>query len=246
MRSGRSEPSKVLLLREPSLATVAQSQVQSGRLIEHEQSGEATSLRVGLAALQKNLQLLRIKEVLFLLTFIIGAALLRVPFQWMPSVEPLTFFAILAGWMFGGSRGFAVGAGSLYLSNYLVFGGQGPWTIFQALGFGVAGFLGGQLRSEARYWEIGLVTLVATLCFEAIVDVGSLTFFPFALFSLILTALPFSFVHILSNVLFSSVLRPAKKMADRIGGFSEQAITLELIERYKNKLARLGQEKRGS
>ena len=68
--------------------------------------------------------------------------------QAVPSAEPLTFFAILAGWLFGRNKGFLAGASSLYISNFFMFGGQGPWSIFQAVGFGIAGWLGGTLRKK--------------------------------------------------------------------------------------------------
>lgn len=197
---------------------------------------DKTKERLALYALQKHRQMIMVKEMAFLMVFTFGSSMLRVPFQWIPSVEPLTFFAILSGWLFGSTRGFMVGASSLYLSNFLVFGGQGPWTVFQAIGFGAAGFLGGQLRRKARWWEIGVVTLVATLVFEALVNIGSLTFLPFPLFSLFITALPFTAIHLMSNIIFSFFIKPARDLSAKIGGLDERRVVAELMERYKNKL----------
>ena len=61
---------------------------------------------VALHALQKQMQVLRLKEWLVLIGVAVGAALLRVPMQAVPSAEPLTFFAVLAGWLFGRKKGF--------------------------------------------------------------------------------------------------------------------------------------------
>ena len=47
--------------------------------------------RLALHALQNQLNILRLKELLMVLGFIFGAALLRVPMQALPSAEPITF-----------------------------------------------------------------------------------------------------------------------------------------------------------
>ena len=100
------------------------------------------------------MQVIKLKEVLALLGFSIGAAALRAAMQEFPSVEPITFFSILAGWQFGRKKGFMVGATSLYISNFLVLGGQGPWTPFQMAGFGIAGYLGGFLNNCCTVFAI--------------------------------------------------------------------------------------------
>ena len=81
--------------------------------------------KMALHALQKQMQILELKEWLFIIGFIGMASLLRVPMQIIPNAEPLTFFALLSGWLFGWKKGIIAGASSLYLSNFLVFGGQG-------------------------------------------------------------------------------------------------------------------------
>lgn len=65
------------------------------------------------------------------------AAFGRVSFAAIPSVQCTTFIVIVSGAVFGRSAGFAIGASSAVLSN--VFLGQGPWTFFQMLAWGICG-----------------------------------------------------------------------------------------------------------
>ncbi|MBL7050977.1 hypothetical protein ISS04_02315 [Candidatus Woesearchaeota archaeon] len=191
--------------------------------------------RLALHLLLKQLDLLKMKEYLVLIGLMFGGALLRIPMQSVPSAEPITFFAILAGWLFGKKKGFLTGAGALYVSNFFMFGGQGPWTIFQALGFGVAGFFGGYLRKKAKWFEIMIVAGIATLAYEIIVNFGTLMFMPFSIFAIFFTALPFTLVHLVSNVIFSLGLGKAKTFVEEKGGFNEKKMCKDMIKILKNK-----------
>lgn len=185
-------------------------------------------------SLQKQLQNTRLLEIILLGSFIIVSGLGRVAMQGIPSVEPIIFFAVLAGWLFGSKKGFAVGATSLFLSNFFVFGGQGPWTVFQAAAFGTAGFLGGFLRKKATLIECFLVMILATLIFEIIVDVGSVIYNPANIFSAFLLSLPFLAIHVVSNGIFSLALPKAKEFVEKKGRFDER----EIYEKFLNKLKR--------
>ncbi|MBC8500977.1 MAG: hypothetical protein ISS25_04540 [Nanoarchaeota archaeon] len=197
--------------------------------------------RVALHALQKQLSVLNLREALILISFILGAGLLRVPMQAIPSAEPITFFALLAGWLFGKKKGFLVGAGALLTSNFFVFGGHGPWTLFQALGFGLAGFLGGFLRKRSGYVSTVLIAIAATLVFELVLNISSLFIFPFG-FIVFITALPFTLIHLVSNIVFSMGLPKARKLIYEKGQFNERALCRELIAKFKSgKLSRAKQ-----
>ncbi len=76
------------------------------------------------------------------------AAAGRVLFAAVPGVQPVTFVAILAGYVFGAEPGFMVGALAALLSN--IFLGQGPWTPWQMLAWGLAGVSGGLLSAAMR------------------------------------------------------------------------------------------------
>ncbi|MAG39012.1 hypothetical protein CMO90_02895 [Candidatus Woesearchaeota archaeon] len=194
---------------------------------------ESAKVKVALHALQKQQSVLKLREALILISFMFGAGMLRVPMQTMPSVEPITFFALLAGWLFGRKKGFLVGSGALITSNFFVFGGHGPWTIFQALGFGIAGFLGGFLRKKSGYIGAITVALVATISFEIIMNLSSIIIFPAGALMLFLTALPFTIAHLASNLLFAVALPKAKKLIDEKGGFNEKDVCNKLINKLK-------------
>ncbi|MFH1133724.1 MAG: hypothetical protein V1735_04480 [Nanoarchaeota archaeon] len=191
--------------------------------------------KVALSALDAMLASLRFKEYLILGTFVIGSALLRVPMQALPSVEPISFFAFLAGWLFGWRKGAATGALALGASNFLVMGGQGPWTIFQAAGFAAIGAAGGLMRKRASLFEVVPMMVIATVFYEVCVNLGSAIFMPFALPVLFLTAIPFTLIHVGSNLAFAFALPKAKKFVDKKGGFDERRLAEELQERLRGK-----------
>ncbi|MCK9906381.1 ECF transporter S component, partial [Frankia sp. Cpl3] len=72
------------------------------------------------------------------------AALARVPFASIPNVQPTTFLVMLSGYVFGMRVGFLVGGIAALFSN--VFLGQGPWTLWQMLAWGLSGASAGLLR----------------------------------------------------------------------------------------------------
>ena len=193
----------------------------------------STKQRLAQHALQKQLQVLSLREWLICVGFMLGAAALRVPMQAVPSAEPITFFALLAGWLFGKKKGFLVGVGALYASNFLVFGGQGIWTLFQAAGFGITGFLGGFLGKKARIWQVLGISILATILFEVIVNVGSLFMFPFSIPMLLLAALPFGLIHLASNSAFVLLLPKIKKIIYERGEFNQKEMCKELLNRFK-------------
>ena len=71
------------------------------------------------------------------------SAAARVPFAAIPNVQPCTYLIICSGIVFGPTAGFMVGAVTAAVSN--IFLGQGPWTLFQILGWGLAGLTSGLL-----------------------------------------------------------------------------------------------------
>ena len=72
------------------------------------------------------------------------AAVSRVPFAVLPSVQPTSFVIIMAGIVFGAETGFLVGAIAALVSN--LFLGQGPWTPWQMFSWGMMGLSAGLLK----------------------------------------------------------------------------------------------------
>jgi len=156
-------------------------------------------------------------KLLILLTTV--GVLGRVAFQGIPSVEPLTPLAILTGMLLGPVHGFIAGATGFYASNFFVVGWQGPWTLFQSLGAGLAGAIGGLFSfGIMKRWKIIVATVLGVVVFEAIVTVGGSLLFLGLLPIYILTSLPFSLTHLVSSLGFSLFSFEFRSALKKIGG----------------------------
>ncbi len=62
---------------------------------------------------------------------------LRIPFAPLPNFQPCTFLIICSGYVFGPVPGFMIGAMTAVVSNFFL--GQGPWTVYQMLAWGIIG-----------------------------------------------------------------------------------------------------------
>ncbi len=191
-------PSKQIQLQKPSS--------RFSEIASNIQKGWATEKRKS-----------EMRQLTLFLTLFAGAVAGRVALQYVPSVEPIIPIAILAGLLFGPKEGFSLGAGAYVASNFFVWGLQGPWTLFQALGVGlpaaVAG-LWGQTKTPSKN-DLLLFSLGATVFFEVLMNVsgalmmgGLLGFGLLTLPLYFLTSLPFSLVHIGSNAVFAKALSP--------------------------------------
>lgn len=69
------------------------------------------------------------------------AVVSRAAFPFLPHFKPIYAVIILAGMVLGAQSGFLVGAISAFASNFFL--GQGPWTPWQMLGYGICGLLAG-------------------------------------------------------------------------------------------------------
>jgi len=69
----------------------------------------------------------------------------RMLFVWAPNFKPTTAIIIISGMAFGPQAGFLTGAVSALASNF--FFGQGPWTPWQMLAWGLCGLLAGLLKN---------------------------------------------------------------------------------------------------
>ncbi len=78
-----------------------------------------------------------VKLLSLMATLAAAAALGRVPFAALPGVQPTSFLVIVSGLVFGPQAGFMTGAMAALVSNFFL--GQGPWTPWQMLGWGLMG-----------------------------------------------------------------------------------------------------------
>ena len=134
----------------------------------------------------------------------------RIAFAAIPSAQQVTAIAIVTGVALGPRAGAAVGAGAALLSN--TFLGQGPWTPWQMLLWGLAGASGGWLAPLLRRSRIALMAFGGAwgLVFGAGMDVWQLAAFGPALtlpafIAVHARAVPFDLVHALTNVILLGV-----------------------------------------
>lgn len=70
----------------------------------------------------------------------------RAAFLWVPHFKPMAAVVMVAGIGLGASSGFMVGSLAALVSNFIF--GQGPWTPWQMLAFGLCGFAFGALADR--------------------------------------------------------------------------------------------------
>ncbi len=101
-------------------------------------------------------------------------ALGRMAFAAIPNVKPTTDIVLVSGYALGGAPGFVVGAVSALTSNF--FFGQGPWTPWQMVGWGLTGVIGAGLavitRRRIGRWPLALVCFVVGFAFTVLQDFG--------------------------------------------------------------------------
>jgi len=83
------------------------------------------------------------KEIALTAVLAAAAAAGRLPFAFIPGVQPTTFLVIVSGRALGCRAGFMVGSTAALISN--IFLGQGPWTLWQMLSWGLAGVSAGMI-----------------------------------------------------------------------------------------------------
>ena len=126
----------------------------------------------------------------------------------IPNVQPVTVLVLLTGAYYGAPRAIALAATVALASNVLLLG-HGPWTLFQAIGWGAIGLAGALLANriliEGRV-RIGLLAVIAAasgLAFNWFVslsilfEAGSSMLVPY-----LLNGLVFDLYHVAGNVLF--------------------------------------------
>lgn len=148
------------------------------------------------------------REIVILAILAAIAAVSRVPFAPLPSVQPTSFVIIIAGLVFGAESGFIVGAVAAIVSN--IFLGQGPWTPWQMYAWGMIGMTAGLFRNRwwmKQMWGKLLFGFVWGYLFGWFMNlwiiVGSIENFTWEFFiSIYVASIYFDLAHGLSNVFF--------------------------------------------
>jgi energy-coupling factor transport system substrate-specific component len=162
----------------------------------------------------------RSKELALIAALAAVATAGRVLFAFVPNVQPVTITAAVTGVTLGPRAGMAVGGLTALLSN--AFLGQGPWTPWQMIGWGLvgatAGILGPLLRNRYALAGFGLAW---GFLFDWLMDVwawsalgqtaGGTSFLAF-----VGAGLPFDIAHAAGNVVIALVAGPTLiRLVDR-------------------------------
>lgn len=147
---------------------------------------------------------------------------LSVAGRFIPFFKPITAITIIAAMYLGAESGFLVGSLSAIISN--IYFGQGPWTPFQMLSWGIIGLLAGYLQKPLKNSKILLYLYGALsgITFSFLMDVWTVLWynksFELSLFlSAITTAVPYTILYSVSNVIFLLLLaKPFGEKLERI------------------------------
>ena len=131
--------------------------------------------------------------------------------RFIPFLNPITAMAVITGVYMGSEAGFLVGSLAALLSNF--YFGQGPWTVFQMLAWGLIGFFAGVLAKPLKS-STPLLLIYGAVCgvaYSFIMDIWTVLWynkgFSWGLYlSALATAVPYTVSYAVSNVLFLFLL----------------------------------------
>jgi energy-coupling factor transport system substrate-specific component len=164
------------------------------------------------------------KEIVLVATLAAVAAAGRVLFVAIPGVQPVTVVTVAAGAALGARAGFATGAIAALASNFFL--GQGPWTPWQMLAWGMCG-LAGALFARLIRGRIPFAALCFVLgfAFSAFMDLWIwVTYLPHTWQALAVTVgqgFWYDAAHAIGNVVIALTIGPELR---------------RLLERYDRRL----------
>jgi energy-coupling factor transport system substrate-specific component len=159
------------------------------------------------------------KELAVIGTLAGVAAAGRILFAPIPGVQPVTVIALVAGVSLGARAGIGVGALAALASNFAL--GQGVWTPWQMLGWGLCGAVGAAAAALLqRRLPLAVTACVLGLAFSALMDLWLwFSFYPHtwqALAATMARGFPFGVAHAAGNfVLALLVGSELRRVLDR-------------------------------
>jgi energy-coupling factor transport system substrate-specific component len=162
----------------------------------------------------------RSRELSLVAALAAAAAGGRVLFAFVPNVQPVTIIVAVTGATLGARAGIAAGGAAALLSNTVL--GQGPWTAWQMIGWGLVGATAAPLgRLLRNRWALATFGIVWGFLFDWLMDVWAWSSLgPSAdlhsFMALAATGLPFDIAHATGNAIIAVVAGPSLiRMLDR-------------------------------
>lgn len=127
--------------------------------------------------------------------------------RFIPFLKPIAALTIITALYLGGEAGFLVGALSAVLSNF--YFGQGPWTAFQMLAWGLIGLFAGIFSEKLLKSRVLLLLYGATtgIAYSFIMDIWTTLWYSGGFdtsvyLSALVTAIPYTVSYAVSNFIF--------------------------------------------
>ncbi|HET6849439.1 MAG TPA: hypothetical protein VFH74_11300 [Gaiellales bacterium] len=162
----------------------------------------------------------RSRELALVAALAAAAAGGRVLFAFIPNVQPVTMIVAVTGATLGARAGLATGGAAALVSNAVL--GQGPWTPWQMIGWGLVGAsaapAGRLLRNR---WALAAFGVAWGFLFDWLMDVWAWSALgPSAdvhsFLTLASTGIPFDIAHATGNAVIALVAGPTMiRMLDR-------------------------------
>lgn len=146
----------------------------------------------------------------------------RFIFSVIPAFKPITAVVVITAMYIGGEAGFLTGALSALISNF--YFGQGPWTPFQMLSWGLIGLFAGMLSKTLRKNRVllSLYAVCSGMLYSVIMDIWTVLWyngsFDASLYmAAVAAALPHAIMYAVSNVVFLNLIaRPFGEKLERV------------------------------
>lgn len=146
----------------------------------------------------------------------------RVIFAAIPGFKPCTAVIIIAGVYFGRQEGFMVGSLTALVSNF--YYGQGLWTPFQMIVWGLTGYIAGMFSTALSKSKPLLIVYGALsgLAFSLFMDLWSCiwadnAFILSRYLAMLASSAGFTLIYAVSNVIFLLLLmNPAQRIFTRL------------------------------
>lgn len=127
--------------------------------------------------------------------------------RFIPVFKPITAITIITGMYIGSETGFLVGAMSALISN--IYMGQGPWTAFQMLAWGLIGFAAGLLADPLKKhrWLLLTYGVISGILYSFVMDIWTTLWYSGGFdvgvyLSALVTAIPYTVSYAVSNFIF--------------------------------------------